>query len=204
MVGLRSPCRRPRRGARRTACGLGRRRGVRSVVSGSFLKAGKRARRLPVTRDLHEAESHVRVPAKIAIDFSKMSRSMRSRSFSRCKRAISAAWSADGSVALRCGAPRRRRRLQPGPALLHPPPQHGIAQAKLLGNRSDRAPARRYKINRLPLVVVRKRPTLTSFHPTPPGSSSLLRVSINSEEVHFGISSLTRLTRFGRDGGATA
>src|SRR5215471_19865853 len=46
-----------------------------------------------------EAESHVRVPAKIAIDFFKMSRSMRSRSFSRCKRAISAAWSADGGVA---------------------------------------------------------------------------------------------------------
>src|SRR5882672_3962651 len=46
-----------------------------------------------------EAESHVRVPAKIAIDFFKMSRSMRSRSFSRCKRAISAAWSADGTVA---------------------------------------------------------------------------------------------------------
>jgi uncharacterized small protein (DUF1192 family) len=36
----------------------------------------------------------------------------------------------------------------------------------------------------LPLVVVRKRPTLTSFHPTPPGSSSLLQVSISSEEVH--------------------
>jgi hypothetical protein len=35
----------------------------------------------------------------------------------------------------------------------------------------------------LPLVVVRKRPTLTSFHPTPPGSPSLLQVSINSEEV---------------------
>ncbi|MEY9266809.1 hypothetical protein ABIF23_006204 [Bradyrhizobium elkanii] len=81
------------------------------------------------------------------------------------------------------GAPRRRRRLQPGPSLLHPPPQHGIAQAKLLGHRSDRAPARRYEVNRLPLVVVRKRPTLTSFHPTPPGSSSLLQVSINSEEV---------------------
>src|SRR5882672_2056261 len=46
-----------------------------------------------------ETESHVRVPAKIAIDFFKMSRSMRSRSFSRCKRAISAAWSADGTVA---------------------------------------------------------------------------------------------------------
>ncbi|WP_225142901.1 hypothetical protein, partial [Bradyrhizobium sp. BRP20] len=41
-----------------------------------------------------------------------------------------------------------------------------------------------YEINRLPLVVIRKRPTLTSFHPTPPGSSSLLQVSINSEEVH--------------------
>jgi hypothetical protein len=36
----------------------------------------------------------------------------------------------------------------------------------------------------LPLVIVRKRPTLTCFHPTPPGSSSLLQVSINSEEVH--------------------
>ena len=33
------------------------------------------------------------------IDYFKMSRSMRSRSFSRCRRAISAAWSADGSVA---------------------------------------------------------------------------------------------------------
>jgi hypothetical protein len=39
-------------------------------------------------------------------------------------------------------------------------------------------------LDRLPLVVVRKRPTLTSFHPTPPGSPSLLQVSINSEEVH--------------------
>src|SRR6201998_4146340 len=46
-----------------------------------------------------EAESHFWTPAKIAIDFFKMSRSMRSRSFSRCKRAISASWSADGSVA---------------------------------------------------------------------------------------------------------
>ena len=36
--------------------------------------------------------------------FFKMSRSMRSRSFSRCKRAISAAWSADGSVACVVGA----------------------------------------------------------------------------------------------------
>jgi hypothetical protein len=31
-------------------------------------------------------------------------------------------------------------------------------------------------------AVVRKRPTLTSFHPTPPGFPSLLQVSINSEE----------------------
>src|SRR6266851_35259 len=38
-----------------------------------------------------EAVSHVRTPAKIAIDFFKMSRSMRNRSFSRCKREISAA-----------------------------------------------------------------------------------------------------------------
>src|SRR6202165_29101 len=38
-----------------------------------------------------EAEPHFGTPAKIAIDFFKMSRSMRSRSFSRCKRAISAA-----------------------------------------------------------------------------------------------------------------
>ena len=32
-------------------------------------------------------------------------------------------------------------------------------------------------------LLTRKRPTLTSFHPTPPGSLSLLQVSINSEEV---------------------
>jgi hypothetical protein len=38
-----------------------------------------------------ETESHVRTAAKIAIDLFKMSRSMRSRSFSRCKRATSAA-----------------------------------------------------------------------------------------------------------------
>jgi len=38
-----------------------------------------------------EAKSHFGTPAKIAIDFFKMSRSMRSRSFSRCKREISAA-----------------------------------------------------------------------------------------------------------------
>src|SRR6266702_1106112 len=40
-------------------------------------------------------------------------------------------------------------------------------------------------IDRLPLIVLRKRPALTSFHPTPPGSSSLLQVSINSEEVQM-------------------
>ena len=61
-----------------------------------------------------EAESQFGPPAKIAIDFFKMSRSMRSRSFSRCRRAISAAWSADGSVAC-VVAPRRSRRLSPSP-----------------------------------------------------------------------------------------
>src|SRR5258706_1837648 len=84
---------------------------------------------------------------------------------------------------LRWGAPRRRRRLPPGPTLFHPTPQYGIAKAKFLGHRPDRAVARSHQIDRLPLVVVRKRSTLTCFHPTPPGSSSLLQVSINSEEV---------------------
>src|SRR5665213_1019206 len=51
-----------------------------------------------------EAEPHVRTPAKIAIDFFKMSRSSRSRSFSCCKRAISAVWSADGSTACCVGS----------------------------------------------------------------------------------------------------
>jgi hypothetical protein len=36
---------------------------------------------------------------------------------------------------------------------------------------------RRYKSNRLRLIAGRKRPTLTSFHSTPPGSLSLLQVS---------------------------
>src|SRR6516225_3189959 len=65
--------------------------------------------------------------------------------------------------------------------------QHGIAQTKFLGNRADRATARSHQVNRLSLVVVGKRPPSTSFHPTPPGSPSLLQVSINSEEDQFGI-----------------
>jgi hypothetical protein len=54
--------------------------------------------------------------------FFKMSRSMRSRSFSRCKRAISAAWSADGSVA--CVVGRRAAAVGSSPTLLHSAPQH--------------------------------------------------------------------------------
>src|SRR6202043_2251554 len=61
-----------------------------------------------------EAESHFGTPAKIAIDFFKMSRSMRNRSLSRCKRAISAAWSADGSVA--CVVGRRAAAVGSRPA----------------------------------------------------------------------------------------
>src|SRR6202790_3176654 len=61
-----------------------------------------------------EAEFHFGTPAKIAIDFFKMSRSIRSRSFSRCKRAISAAWSADGSVP--CVVGRRAAAVGSSPA----------------------------------------------------------------------------------------
>src|SRR5258705_7703343 len=74
-----------------------------------------------------EAKSHFGTPAKIAIDFFKMSRSIRSRSFSRCKRAISAAWSADGSVA--CVVGRRAAAVGSRPApppQFHPAPQHRI------------------------------------------------------------------------------
>src|SRR5579864_7913394 len=63
--------------------------------------------RIVDTAIFDEAESHVRCPAKIAIDFFKMSRSMRNRSISCCKRQISAAWSDDGSAACvigRCDA----------------------------------------------------------------------------------------------------
>jgi hypothetical protein len=55
--------------------------------------------RIGITVVLDEAEAHVRVPAKIAIDFFKMSRSIRSRSFSWRSRAISEAWSAGIGVA---------------------------------------------------------------------------------------------------------
>src|SRR6266481_5735714 len=61
-----------------------------------------------------ETKSHFGTPAKIAIDFFNTSRSMRSRSFSRCKRAISAAWSADGSVA--CVVGRRAGAVGSRPA----------------------------------------------------------------------------------------
>jgi hypothetical protein len=60
------------------------------------------------------------------------------------------------------------------------PEQLEIERPKLLGDRPDRAAARSDKIDRLPIIVVRKRSSVTSFHPTPPGSSSLLQVSINS------------------------
>src|SRR5438309_9898695 len=55
--------------------------------------------RIGIAMILDEAKTHVRVPAKIAIDFFKMSRSMRSRSFSWRSRAISEAWSAGIGVA---------------------------------------------------------------------------------------------------------
>lgn len=67
--------------------------------------------RIGVAEVFNEAEAHVRVPAKIAIDLFKMSRSMRNRSFSWRNRAISEPWSADGR--LRGGAPRRRCQLLP-------------------------------------------------------------------------------------------
>src|SRR5665213_608373 len=49
----------------------------------------------------------------------------------------------------------------------------------------DRPAARSHQINRLPLVVVRKRPPFTTFHSTPLGSASLLQVPTNSEEAHY-------------------
>jgi N-terminal domain of anti-restriction factor ArdC len=87
-------------------------------------------------------------------------------------------------MAQTAGYRTRRRRLPPSAALLHPAPQNGIAQHQFLGHRPDRAAARSDKIDRLPLIVLRKRSTLTCFHPTPPGSTSQLQVSINSEGVH--------------------
>jgi hypothetical protein len=56
--------------------------------------------------------------------------------------------------------------------------------AEAVGRPHPRWPrADTHETDRLPPVVVRKRPTLTSFQPTPPGSQSLLRVPIISEEV---------------------
>jgi hypothetical protein len=78
-----------------------------------------------------------------------MSRSMRSRSFSRSKRAISA----DGSAACVVGRRVAAVGFQPDPLAALPTAQQRIAQAKLLGHRSDRAPARRYEINRLPPLI---------------------------------------------------
>jgi hypothetical protein len=109
----------------------------------------------------------------------KNSRSMRSRSFSRCKRAISAASSTDGSVA--CVVRRRVAAVGSAGPLAAPP----TAAAR---NRAGQAPSQQIRSRArstlpdqpLAVIVIRKRPTLTSFHPTPPGSSSLLQVSIKS------------------------
>src|SRR5206468_8333170 len=66
--------------------------------------------RIGIAMVLDEAKTHVRVPAKIAIDFFKMS-SMRSRSFSWRSRATSAAWSAGISGACVVGRRSEERRV---------------------------------------------------------------------------------------------
>ena len=72
---------------------------------------------------------------------------------------------------LRCGAPRRRRRLPPSPSQFDPAPPIWN-HAGQVPRPPIRSSGRCDEIDRLPLVAVRKRPTLTSFHPTPPGSHS--------------------------------
>ena len=93
-----------------------------------------------------------------------------------------------GRSARRCRAIRRLKwgaTPPSAPAWPHAPPTAATRNRadQVPGHRSNRAATRCDQINRLPLVVVRKRPTLTFFHPTPPGSLSLLQVSVNSGEV---------------------
>src|SRR5689334_22805299 len=61
-----------------------------SVIAGrrDLEHSAHQPHRIGIAMVLDEAKAHVRVPAKIAIDFSKMSRSIRSRSFSSRSRAI--------------------------------------------------------------------------------------------------------------------
>jgi hypothetical protein len=74
-----------------------------------------------------------------------------------------------GQRRLRCGAPRRRRRSSRAPRCsLHRRSTESRRPSSLATDPIERPLDA--KINRLPLVVVRERPTLTSFHPTPPGS----------------------------------
>jgi hypothetical protein len=54
-----------------------------------------------------------------------------------------------------------RRRLAPSPTSFHSTAQHRIAQPEFFGHRPYQATARSYKIDRLPLIVVRKRSSLT-------------------------------------------
>jgi len=99
-------------------------------------------------------------------------------SFSRCKRAISAVVRRRSVPALWAPAPRRRLR----PAHAIPQAQHGIAQAKFLGHRPTMSDRSKPPDRPLAAYSRRKRPTLTFFHQHS-CSSSLLQVSINSEEV---------------------
>ncbi|MCS3695167.1 hypothetical protein QIH87_48735 (plasmid) [Bradyrhizobium elkanii] len=82
-------------------CASAQRTPTPSVITGrrDLEHSAHQPHRIGIAMILDEAEAHVRVPAKIAIDFCKMSRSMRSRSFSSRSRAISAAWSAGIGVA---------------------------------------------------------------------------------------------------------
>jgi len=90
------------------------------------------------------------------------------RSFSRCKRAGPGCWSGDGSAAAawRAAPPSGAR---PTPRVIHPSGATGTRAARVHGHRTNHGRRRRNKGDRLPLIVVRKRPTSTFFHHrTPP------------------------------------
>lgn len=105
---------------------------------------------------LNEAEAHVRVRAKIAIDSFKMSRPLRSRSFSWRSRAISEAWSAKIGVACVVG-----RHAADAGSRRNLSTQRHSTESRKPSSLAATPTARHHQFDRLALAVLCERSTLT-------------------------------------------
>src|SRR5262249_25642799 len=124
---------------------------------------------------INEPELHREADPKMSAAFFRMSRSIRSRSFSRRNPAFSPprSTSARAGGGSRGEGPPARPSTAPPPPPTPPPRQPRLFHPQLGGHPAAGQTAARHPINRLSLECLRKYPTRCA-HPTP-SSSRLLK-----------------------------